>query len=1172
MPTPRMILSGLVVAFSFTVTGSPIFAAGDDLATVLNRVAGDADVEILFSPDVVAEKSPGSLETNGSPEIVLERVLEGTGLTAEQTSPNVYVVRSAQMDERLPRMTAVDNAASGGADEPAASGVGAIEGRVIDGLTGTGLAGATVRVVGTELSAVTDQRGFFRFGAVQSGRLDLEVDYIGAETERKAVMLFAGQEVVADFELNFGNQDTIYVYGSRSSFLQALNQQRNAENNKTVISADLLGTFPAETVAEALRRVPGVTFTRDVNTGEGNRVSVRGITSEGINIQVNGMQLQGTGVDRAVDLTGFLADNISQITIQKSLLPEFEGTGNGGLIEIETKSALDYGERHLSFGIEREFSGIDEFGDETQYSGSGVIQLSDTFAVGINAQYRTTDRNNLSVGVGNNLYPVELPGFTSTGQVPFTFGGYPFDPEIETPLTFSGIYSIREREADNTNASLFAAWDPDESTRLRAEYQRIESDEFDSTQRSTNTANTGVLTMPIPELGGEERRRRYYRALLANLSITETDTTRTTDVFSLRGESFVNRWTFNYDAGFTRSQNEVFGYAASAITDQNTDVFNLFDASSYTVNPDSNGVDRIVAGATRTVGDRIPALALSAAGRAFISNPDSYYITSVIESQRLNETENASLRFKAQRDFAGDRLRNIKFGVQYNDIERRNSDDLASNNVPVSRTFVRDFRSGIRQLISGFSGDPFLTRNLGIVGAGDTVAAFLGSGNAQSLFDQVGAFSDANPGSYTTRNNLVTPEENSGAISPGIITEEIFAAFLQAEVALGDVTVTGGVRFEQVDYVGTTIASPIVFEADDVLAGIDRSIFVAAGLIEFVDNSGRTEKVLPSLVATWRPNEQWVGRFAYNRTIFNPSPLAINRPFTVVVDQRDRFDRNRASIREGNPDLEQTVNDNFELGIEYYFPNRPAYVKGAVFYKDIKDNITNVSLIELPANIEARIRDYLAPLAADIPEVIAGLNAETEYVLQRPENGDGGEIHGIELEGALNLDFFPESWPGFLENIQLLANITWTDADFPTIILARDEDGGTFDLEVDRPLEEQAEWAGNFSIGYDAGGFSGRLLYTYQAERVTAYDEFNLNTVVPDIETLDLISTYNFEWSGAQYTLFIEADNLLNSRRDAIVQRGIGSFGGEGSPDFFYPNLLLFDGGRTFTVGIKAAF
>ncbi|MEM8685391.1 MAG: TonB-dependent receptor, partial [Pseudomonadota bacterium] len=650
----------------------------------------------------------------------------------------------------------------------------------------------------------------------------------------------------------------------------------------------------------------------------------------------------------------------------------------------------------------------------------------------------------------------------------------------------------------------------------------------------------------------------------------EIEEDSTTDVFSVRGESFVKRWTFNYDIGLTRSEVDTIGYTANVGSTTNTDILNLLDDSSYVVNPDNNGVDRVVDGVVRFVGDQIPELALSPAGRSFTIDPNTYSVTSVLQTQRTNETENLSLRFKAQHDFAGERLRNVKFGVQYNDIERLNSDDRTANTVPTSFSYVRLFPT--RQFLSEFSGDPLFTRNLGAIGAGDTLAAFLRPGMGRSLFDQVAAFEAANPGSYRVTDNLIPPEQSSGAISSAKTTEEILAAFIQGEVALGDFTVTGGVRFEVVDYVGSAINAPLLWQNDGDNDAIDRTTLVGAGLISIFDNTGKTEKVLPSLVATWRPSEQWVGRFAYNRTIFNPSLIAINRPLTIIVDQRENLGRNFATIREGNPDLEQTVNDNFELGIEYYFPNRPAYAKAAVFYKDIKDNLTNVTLADRPGDVEGRIREFLQPLAADFPDLIAGLTADTEYLLQRPENGEGGQIHGIEVEGAINLDFFPESFPRFLDNVQLLANVTWTDAEFPTIIRARNEDDEVFDLIVDRPLEEQSEWAGNFSIAYETGGFSGRLLYTYQSERVDLYDEFNLNNVIPDIKTLDLISTYNFEVNGARYTLFLEADNLLEGRKDALVQRGIGSFGGEGSPDFFFPTSLLFDGGRTFTFGVKAAF
>ena len=71
-----LVLASIYVAAFLSIAAQAAVAqTDDDLATVLNRVAGAADVEILFAPDVVAEKRPGSVEIEGAPEIVLERVL-----------------------------------------------------------------------------------------------------------------------------------------------------------------------------------------------------------------------------------------------------------------------------------------------------------------------------------------------------------------------------------------------------------------------------------------------------------------------------------------------------------------------------------------------------------------------------------------------------------------------------------------------------------------------------------------------------------------------------------------------------------------------------------------------------------------------------------------------------------------------------------------------------------------------------------------------------------------------------------------------------------------------------------------------------------------------------------------------------------------------------------------
>lgn len=1165
------LLASTALAGSLTfATLAPAFGQdvreGEDLAAALNRVANTQNVEILYSPDVVAGKHAGSVSAGASPEAMLQEMLAGTGLAVQQTRPDVFVVTDPPETGGNARTPAATRTGPEEQEEAATfqetGAPGSIEGRLTDRNTGTGLAGAVIRLANTSIRTVTDQRGFYRMPAVPPGNYEIVAEYVGAGQESLTIRVGAGEEVDQDFTLNPSGAETIVVLGNRGGFLQALNQQRNAENNQTVISADLLGTFPAESVAEALRRVPGISFERDSETGEGDRVSVRGITSEAINIQLNGLQLQGTGIERAVDLTGYLADNISQITIQKSLLPENEGTANGGLIEIETRSALDYGERHFSVGAEHEMPDGDVFGNESQYNASAVTQLRENFAIGGNIQYRTSDRRNFNIGFLDIDAPVLPAGYDSIYELPYTYN-YPFDDALPDRLVTGVNTFVRDRSVENVTGSVFAAWDVNDSTRLRAEYQHITNEDTRSTSRTSASSLTSATTMPIPELGGEERHRTYIRAFRPTLGVSSRVETTTTDVFSIRGDTVYDSWTFEYKVGYSTTSREVDETTISIISDTNTDVASLYDPANYVINPDAGGTDRMVGGVVSYAGDGIPVLSLSQAGRDFFFDPETYYVATASEIEANNTADFLTVAFDTQYDFASTFLSNVKFGIKYDDSERVNSDDVLSTSAPTAFYYLRT--GATRQTANDFGG-VFDRIDLGAIGAGEVVLPSLQSGAARTIFDGVTAYANANPGSYRLFDNRTDPVDNSGALSTARTEETRMAAYLQGEVELGDLTVTGGARFEQVETVGNAISTPIYRQSNGVY--VERGELIDAGLIGYYDNSGTNDKFLPSLVATYRSGDNWVGRFAYNRTIFSPSLIAVNRPLTIVIDQRPG--QEEATIREGNPELDPEINDNFEIGLERYFGDRPAYLKGAIFYKDISGNITNVVQVANPADIEGRIAELLAPLIATRPEL--ALSPDTTYYLQRPENGEGGEIYGFEFEGATNLDFLPASWPRFLENIQIMGNVTWTEAAFGTDVSAVDENGDTFALNLERPLANQAEWAGNLSVGYEAGGFSGRLLYTYQSELVRAYDEFNLNTIVPEFETLDLMASYTLERGGARYIFFLEGDNLLSSYDEGEVILGTGSYGGEGSPDFFYPANMQFNGGRTITVGVRATF
>ncbi|MFD2431379.1 TonB-dependent receptor plug domain-containing protein [Sphingobium scionense] len=73
----------------------------------------------------------------------------------------------------------------------------------------------------------------------------------------------------------------IIVTGYAASLSSALAEKRKATNVVDVVKAEDIGKFPAQNIAEALQRVPGVSIVRD--RGEGVFVRIRGL---GANFQV----------------------------------------------------------------------------------------------------------------------------------------------------------------------------------------------------------------------------------------------------------------------------------------------------------------------------------------------------------------------------------------------------------------------------------------------------------------------------------------------------------------------------------------------------------------------------------------------------------------------------------------------------------------------------------------------------------------------------------------------------------------------------------------------------------------------------------------------------------------------------------------------------------------------
>ncbi len=78
---------------------------------------------------------------------------------------------------------------------------GTIEGRVTDAVTGQPLNDASVSVVGTGFSALTNTAGRYSLSGVPAGEHTVKVVILGYATQEKQVTVTAGQKAVADFAL-----------------------------------------------------------------------------------------------------------------------------------------------------------------------------------------------------------------------------------------------------------------------------------------------------------------------------------------------------------------------------------------------------------------------------------------------------------------------------------------------------------------------------------------------------------------------------------------------------------------------------------------------------------------------------------------------------------------------------------------------------------------------------------------------------------------------------------------------------------------------------------------------------------------------------------------------------------------------------------------------------------
>ena len=1132
------------------------------LAKALLEFNEQSGLTVAARRDLVADKTAPAVHGEMEPEVALGRILSGTGLKLTQLSSGGYTItvdaadlgkyRSGRSPVPMARnqIVAVQSQTAASRSEATRSGrsdergVGIVTGKVTDERTGANLKGAKVTIKETGQWTSTNDLGEFRLFNVPAGSATLTVSYLGYAGQ-SAIVGVRSAGTSQDFALKGGSEiEEIVVFGQRSARALALNQERTSAVTSTVLASDFLGQFEGQTISDVLRRAPGVSFVESEVTGDGTNIIIRGLEADFNTITLNGLRLpESSGTGRSSDLSNILTDSISKVTISKSLTPSQDGTGTGGLVDIETKGPLDRPRRFASFGIEAGRRDSD-FENEYLVSGtiSGLFGNAESFGMSLSVQYREQETDRVSYFVSpqfGQYMPLNQDGSVNTRSRPELLPGltFPYEPGVDEVYASLTDNSTSEAESSDLNVSISTQWKPNDNSELRFDYSRLDNTLDASRRTATIFLLDGIEALPIPELGDEIRGAYVWQggffgddAFLVNeQTVSQSRVENVTDSFSFRGETVLSNWQLNYKAGYSIGERQT-PFDRDVEIDQTFDVITTPIDLNFLLPPArDNTIDgRVVSLFGPLNADDYPVPLFNEAGFAYFNDPNNLFLDKGFESVVFGQNERITGAFDVRYNYDQKYMKYLQFGL-FSESSR------FENGQATSRRF-----SGSGSLADlGFELAADNLSRIGLNGGFDLV----------SLADISGLWAtlDRNP-------NVSAVISEIDDITGGVFTEEDnLAAYAEARVDIRKLEIVGGFRLESVDVAARNKRQPLIF-LEDGTQDTERERSLAV----LVDQEGRQTELLPRVALTYRENNNLLFRASYSKTVARPRVTEVGGAEQVVLDLR-RFwgpngDQPRLSIFSGNVDLDPASTDNFDIGVEYFFDN-VGVLKASLFYKDIENALSGTTFaldsldgITLPND----------PLFQNLPDDIFITGSV-------PKNSPfDAEIWGFELVAEKQLTFLPGIW----SSLGVFGNYTYSDSEQTIEASILGSDGAFEVVPIKAPIDQSVGESGTVGVSYNRYNIDASLAYTFQDRRLDLYQDFGLSLFDEADDSLDFRAEYRIDTKSGLWRIFVAGNDLLKGTEDADVRR---TYGGEGNtPKIVASGNYL--GGKSVTVGVVASF
>ena len=755
--------------------------------------------------------------------------------------------------------------------------------------------------------------------------------------------------------------EEVIVYGIRGSLQQSLQRKKAADHFVDIITAEDVGAFPTQNLAEALQRVSGVAIDR--KEGEGAFVSIRGLGPQFAQSTING-RVSASNVDpgqhdgrgqtnrgsRVVGFHAFQAGLVHAVEVHKTPRADHVEGGLGGFVDVQTRRPLDLGRRRVALAVD---ATMNELAADTAPGAFALFSSVPTDALGIMVSAQWDNRLVRSDSLHHYSYVPERRTYVVDGQ---GISGY-------HPRQVLGELHVSDRDRLNVSGSL--QWRPSE--RLNAAFDLL-------------------VTDVASDESNYWRDFRIQNALANNITAaTVTDDNGTpvfTSITSAGAGLFLQQAAERVDTNARTWGGNVAFQATDRLA---IDV----DVSVSTTDSPSGNQEFLVRNTATQVSYRKfgPGGLPSLKSTSPLGDPDFYRVVKHSHQRHQVADRVAQIRTDLAYEVGGDRWRTLQLGVRWAGQDRNDQYRYLT-----SRAFLD-------QPITEFGGDdPFPEESSFLRGLGNEFPSNIVNPDLASMLRTfVTRAEEIRQGTcFTTGTECSLAGFRNQPYNEDINHDEgsaaIYAlAFFAGEVAGAPYSGNVGVRYVTTNSrTAGLFLEPVAFDTSDPTQPV-----LVLSEPRLLSVTHRYAEVLPSLNLRLDPRDTLVVRASVARVLSRPSYLDLNPRQTGGAISRQLFS--------GNGELDPTTAWQVDLGLEWYFADYSLASVG-VFDKDIS------GIVQLTID------------QVGFPNVIdPDTNEPVVLIRRRPENSGNSDLKGLEV--TLQTTFAALPYP--FNGMGLNANYTY---------------------------------------------------------------------------------------------------------------------------------------------------